>query len=117
MTDKLLPCPFCGGSDVKLRNDPRHDMAWVSCVGCGLEAPTETGVTDEAAVTYWNRRAPSPETNLRVDVDRLAASIVTAACELDGPAAPAGDDTISITMEDLEAVVHRHITTALEAQS
>lgn len=64
MTDKLLLCPFCGGSDVHLRRHPPAQMSWVSCVSCGLEAPTETGVTDEAAVAYWNRRAPSPETRV-----------------------------------------------------
>lgn len=58
---------------------------------------------------------PPPSTNLRVNVDRVASSIVTAACELDGPADPTEDDTISITMKDLEAVVHRHVTAALEA--
>lgn len=52
---------------------------------------------------------------LRLDVDRLARSIVTAACELDGPADPEDPDTISITMKDLEAVVHRHVTAALES--
>lgn len=59
MTYKLLPCPFCGGSDVHLRQHPPAQMSWVSCVSCGLEAPSETGVTDEEAVTYWNRRTPS----------------------------------------------------------
>jgi len=51
-----------------------------------------------------------------LNVDHLAARIVTAACELDGPADPGAEDTISITMNDLEAVVHRHVTTALEAE-
>lgn len=60
---------------------------------------------------------PSPSTHVRLDVDRLAARIVTAACELDGPADPASDDTISITMKDLEAVVHRHVTAALEERN
>lgn len=57
---------------------------------------------------------PSPSQHMRVDVDLLAARIVTAACELDGPADPAGDDTISITIKDLEAVVHRHVTVTIE---
>ena len=57
-----------------------------------------------------------PSTHVRVSVDRLVASIVTGACELDGPADPSSDDTISITMKDLEAVVHRHVTAALERQ-
>ena len=49
-----------------------------------------------------------------IDVDKIAKAIVLAACELDGPADPASDDTISITMNDLEAVVHRHVTAFLE---
>lgn len=56
------------------------------------------------------------QNHLRLFIDRLAARIVTAACELDGPADPASDSTISITMKDLEAVAHRHVTAALESQ-
>ena len=111
---KLKPCPFCGGADVNLRQHLATNMSWVSCGECGLEAPSETGWTDDIAIEYWNSRAPAPSSHLRVDVDRLVASIVTAACELDGPADPAGDDTISITTKDLEAVVHRHVTAVLE---
>ena len=62
MTDKLLPCPFCGGSDVHLRRHSPAHMSWVSCRDCGLEAPSETGTTDEDAVAYWNRRDFSPAT-------------------------------------------------------
>lgn len=65
MTDKLLPCPFCGGTNAKLRTHSLAPMSWVSCVDCGLEAPTETGVTDEAAVAYWNRRAAPPQTRVK----------------------------------------------------
>jgi len=34
-------------------------MSWVSCKSCGLDAPSETGITDEEAITYWNTR-PAP---------------------------------------------------------
>ena len=64
MTNKLLPCPFCGGTDVHLWHIASASMSWVSCVGCGLEAPSETGVTDDAAVAYWNRRAAPPVSNM-----------------------------------------------------
>lgn len=56
-SEELKPCPFCGGSDVRLRHHQAEKMSWVSCVGCGLEAPTETGVSEADAVAYWNRRA------------------------------------------------------------
>ena len=61
---ELLPCPFCGGTDVHLRHLASASMSWVSCAGCGLEAPSETGVTDDAAVAYWNRRAAPPQPNV-----------------------------------------------------
>lgn len=73
MTDKLLPCPFCGGTDVHLRHLASASMSWVSCVGCGLEAPSETGVTDDAAVAYWNRRAAPPQSTERVSDTPSAA--------------------------------------------
>jgi len=56
-SEELKPCPFCGSSDVHLREHATAQMSWVSCVCCGLEAPSETGVSDANAVAYWNRRA------------------------------------------------------------
>jgi len=53
-TNGILPCPFCGSRNTKLHD--RH-MAWVSCIDCGLEAPSETDVTIDQAITYWNTRA------------------------------------------------------------
>jgi hypothetical protein len=67
--------------------------------------------TIEAAIRIALRRN-TPEG--RINVETLALEVVRAACELDGPADPAGDDAIIITMKDLEAVVHRHLTVALE---
>lgn len=57
----LKPCPFCGGTDVNLRQHLATNMSWVSCGECGLEAPSETGWTDDIAIEYWNTRAPSDE--------------------------------------------------------
>lgn len=51
----LLPCPFCGSDNLKLYD--RQSLAWVACIDCGLEAPSETGVTVDQARTYWNSRA------------------------------------------------------------
>ncbi len=75
-----------------------------------------------AEIRTQRARAEAAEAELKqlvskresLNVDHLAARIVTAACEIDGPADPGAGDTISITMKDLEAVVHRHVTTALE---
>lgn len=53
---QLKPCPFCGGTDVNLRQHLATNMSWVSCGECGLEAPSETGWTDDIAIEYWNTR-------------------------------------------------------------
>lgn len=58
--NELLPCPFCGGSNVGIRNGPAGH--WVACISCGLEAPSESGITSEQAATYWNTRASQPAT-------------------------------------------------------
>lgn len=62
----LKNCPFCGG---KATLYPQYGAlgAWISCAGCGLEGPTETGVTAAEAIAAWNRRAlqavgPEPAT-------------------------------------------------------
>ena len=89
-----------------------HDLEKIP----GGERCLECGAVWRNGAPRRKNQAPSPQPNVTLDVDALAASIVTAACELDGPADPAGDDTISITLKDLEAVVQRHVTAALERQ-
>lgn len=57
--DKLLPCPFCGGSALRLV----HAMgeAWVRCETCRANNGVSTGST-ERAIVAWNTRAkPTPE--------------------------------------------------------
>lgn len=50
--EKLKPCPFCGGKNIRVWNTSTH---WVSCDDC--LASTACALTEEAAVEYWNRRA------------------------------------------------------------
>jgi hypothetical protein len=57
VSENLLPCPFCGASEVKLYQN--CNMSWVACISCGLEAPGETGVTNVQAIDYWNTRPAS----------------------------------------------------------
>ena len=48
----LLPCPFCGGSDIRV-NGSRS--SFVQCGGCGAESRAEDD--DRAAIAAWNGRA------------------------------------------------------------
>jgi hypothetical protein len=84
MSEKLLPCPFCGSTDLEiLPKDPSRDgNAWgaVQCVNVdcstydilkshGVRVEDGQDVSDErgsdayksAAIAAWNRRTPAPE--------------------------------------------------------
>ncbi len=54
MTEKLLPCPFCGGVNVVRGGDDK--MVAVFCGTCGACGPDEYGSSNN-----WNRRTPAPE--------------------------------------------------------
>lgn len=76
-TSELVSCPFCGSANVELHTNPLAGMSWVACIDCGLEAPSETGVSAEDAVTYWNRRAPQPEAVVTGDLSGLRAANIS----------------------------------------
>lgn len=57
VSSELAGCPFCGNEKPVLRTNTHAGMSWVACDNCGLEAPTETGVSADDAVSYWNRRS------------------------------------------------------------
>ena len=58
MTEKLKPCPFCGG-EAKLRNE--GCCIFVKCKNCGAEAGlvhiSAEYCANEKAAEAWNRRA------------------------------------------------------------
>lgn len=54
-SESLLPCPFCGSSDLTLDNLVDEDDYFVSCGGCQVQQIAS--YTREEAVRRWNRRA------------------------------------------------------------
>ena len=50
MTEKLKPCPFCGG-EAEVEGER---IFWVSCQKCWVE--TSSFNTLEEAIEAWNRR-------------------------------------------------------------
>ena len=54
-----LPCPFCGGTAIKISY--AEDINHVCCIDdkC-LISPHSTGNTKAAAIARWNTRAPIP---------------------------------------------------------
>ena len=53
MTEKLLPCPFCGG-EASVWDKSRYDIC-VRCDSC--DAQVEWQTTKEKAIAAWNRRS------------------------------------------------------------
>ena len=49
--EKLKPCPFCGGKNIRVWNTRTH---WVSCDDCLVS--TSCVPTEKEAVERWNRR-------------------------------------------------------------
>lgn len=51
---KILPCPFCAGSN--LAHWTPTGSGWIKCGDCGAEGPHHTNPT--LWLEAWNRRAP-----------------------------------------------------------
>lgn len=64
MSDELLPCPFCGGTEQKVKSSGRWGW-FVSCKCCAV-GPS-AGSRDEA-IDAWNRRCYDTALN-RADIE------------------------------------------------
>ena len=54
MTEELLPCPFCGSTDVEVHSTDRTHVKVVTCGSCYAESGgSETYIE---AVELWNKR-------------------------------------------------------------
>lgn len=69
MSDKILPCPFCGCETIRVhkrtcdKDTPYNpaDRAYplVRCYGCGASAEGDDWTGIDTAINRWNRRAPA----------------------------------------------------------
>lgn len=87
-TYDLLPCPFCGSTEVYVEEYEHHPgaMRWrVFCAGCMAGVDTGTRQSASSAVQDWNRRA---ERTCRYVYDR---EICAWRCSECGGLEPVGD--------------------------
>ena len=67
MSKELLPCPFCGGTNLEIAHaaDKNGTYDWkVACADCYIFHETE-----EQAIASWNRRADYDGDYTAVDLD------------------------------------------------
>lgn len=61
-TPNLLPCPFCGGTELSIRTDLQSSIAYVVCSNCDAQGPlasfAEMLWEKEEAAAGWNQRSP-----------------------------------------------------------
>lgn len=56
MSEKLKPCPFCGGNNLSVEGITFY---WVECIDCN--ASISGHETEEQAIEAWNRRASAEQ--------------------------------------------------------
>lgn len=70
-SDELLPCPFCGGTDIAQKHGDPVALRWqyIQCHGCGASSIQSAHMY--RAIAAWNRRAASAPVQGEPDTDEL----------------------------------------------
>jgi Lar family restriction alleviation protein len=75
MTEELLPCPFCGSTDLREITPDHIDYAQVWCGGCTATGPLKDCVGNyKRPAEAWNTRAPDPLLAKMAEALRFAAT-------------------------------------------
>ncbi len=89
MTDKVKPCPFCGGapqvSDRASNNTPTGHVWFIVCMCGGYSAHAhQDGDTQDEAIAAWNCRAAAPPTPAAVPLtDEQVDATICKICPLE----------------------------------
>jgi len=87
MSDKLLPCPFCGNEKNIAMANEKHDHSggyFIACPACDASTGLRYAMGDDPRpllVEQWNRRAPDAEAAVkqaRIDALEEAKQAVSA---------------------------------------
>lgn len=87
MTADKLPCPFCGGTDIRTFWGGTQGVIYAGCSTCSADGPevrhrwTNTSIDEEGdakAIAAWNRRAALTASNATgVPIEARVRAIVT----------------------------------------
>lgn len=67
-TEKALPCPFCGGKDIrftshKIHESPTGEIWSICCYNCGAQFPNK--YKKELLLTAWNTRPDQKDRSIK----------------------------------------------------
>ena len=77
--EQLLPCPFCGGEAEVIDLGNPNDDSYVHCTNRKCEVQQIARYTDAEAITAWNTRHRSADSEL-VEALELLAKFVSGTC-------------------------------------
>ena len=99
MSEKLKPCPFCGGEAQRFSlGIGTAERVRIDCRGCHLKL-SEWFSPEDVAVAAWNRRAPDPIRERLAEAIRAFGSPVEPALMV---------NSLNAALDELDAALAAH---------
>jgi Lar family restriction alleviation protein len=74
ISEELLPCPFCGSTDIDVNSAGGENAAFCNCNDCGVCQDYDNKWTKAEAISAWNlRTSPPPSGDAGEVTDEIAA--------------------------------------------